>query len=102
MHPATAVLAVVMLATVGVASARDRESIPSDMAFLPDLSGCWEEAGWGAVTLHLSADGRGYEGIHTGTYGKDVGRLSLSFSRRSGAFEGSWSEGTYRFGRVSV
>jgi hypothetical protein len=72
------------------------------MTFLPDLAGRWEDSGWGVVTLRLSDDGRSYEGTYTGTYGKDVGRLSLSFSRQSGAFEGTWSEGKYRFGRLTL
>jgi hypothetical protein len=102
MRATTAAFALVMLVSVGAASARDREPIPSDMAFLPELSGRWQDAEWGIVTLRLSADGRGYEGTYTATHGKDVGRLSLSFSQRSGVFEGTWSEGKYRFGGLSV
>jgi hypothetical protein len=103
MRATTAALAVVLLASAGAAPARDREPIPSEMAFLPDLGGQWQDqTDWGTVTLRPTADGRGYEGTYSGTYGKDVGRLSLSFRRRLGDFEGTWSEGTYRFGRLSV
>jgi hypothetical protein len=103
MRATTAALAVVLLASAGTAPARDREPIPSEMAFSPDLAGQWrDETDWGTVTLRPTADGLGFEGTYSGTYGKDVGRLSLSFSQRSGAFEGTWSEGTYRFGRLSV
>jgi hypothetical protein len=72
------------------------------MTFLPDLVGRWENPDWGVVTLRRSDDGRGYEGTYTATFGKDVGRLSLSYSQRSGAFEGTWSEGKYRFGRLTL
>ena len=102
MRLSTASLAVVMLASAGTTSARDHQPLPSDMVFLPDLGGRWEEPDWGVVTLRLSDDGRGYEGTYTATFGKDVGRLSLSFSERSGAFEGTWSEGKFRFGRLTV
>jgi hypothetical protein len=67
---------------------------------MPDLSGGWSGADWGVVTLRRA--GEGFEGTYTGTYGKDVGRIRLWFSSRSGTFEGVWSEGRYRFGRVSV
>jgi hypothetical protein len=103
MRATAASLAVVLLVSSGGAPARDREPIPSEMAFLPDLGGQWQdETDWGKVTLRPTADGRGFEGTYSGTYGKDVGRLCLSFRRRSGDFEGTWSEGTYRFGRMSV
>ena len=102
MRLSTASLAVVMLASAATTSARDHQPLPSDMVFLPDLGGRWEEPDWGVVTLRLSDDGRGYEGTYTATFGMDVGRLSLSFSQRSGAFEGTWSEGKFRFGRLTV
>jgi hypothetical protein len=102
MRRTTAALALIILVSVGAASANDREPISSEMAFLPDLAGRWEEPNWGVVTLRLSDDGRGYEGTYSSTFGKDVGRLSVSFSRRSGVFEGTWSEGTYRFGRLAL
>ncbi len=73
---------------------------PVDLTVAPDLSGTWEGKGWGTVTLRRT-DG-GYEGTYTDTYGKDTGRISLRWSRRSGGFEGAWSEGKYRFGRLSV
>jgi hypothetical protein len=102
MRTTAATLAVVLLASVGTATARDREPVPSEMAFLPDISGRWEDALWGTVTLRLTDDGRAFEGTYSLTFGKDVGRLFLSYSPRSELFEGTWSEGTYRFGRVSV
>jgi hypothetical protein len=102
MRAAAAALALLVLAFAGALPARPPERPASDMVFVPDLGGGWEGAGWGTVALRPTADGRGYEGTYDGTYGKDVGRLSLSFSPRSGAFEGTWSEGKYRFGRLSV
>src|SRR5689334_11425688 len=102
MRPSAVALALVVLTSVGSAPARDCEPIPSVMVFLPDLSGRWEQPDWGVVTLRLSDDGRRYEGTYSATFGKDVGRLSLSFSQKSGTFEGTWSEGKYRFGRLTV
>jgi hypothetical protein len=102
MRTATAALALLLLAFAEALPARPPERPSSDIVFVPDLGGRWEEPNWGTVTLRPTADGRGYEGTYSFTFGKDVGRLSLSYNPRSGAFEGKWNEGTYRFGRVSV
>jgi hypothetical protein len=93
--------ALLLVAPAGALSLADSGAARPDAAVMPDLSGRWEGRGWGAVTLRR-APGGGYEGTYTDTYGKGVGRLRLWFSPRSGAFEGTWGEGRYRYGRLSV
>lgn len=102
MRATTAALTLIVLAYTGASVARPPERIPSDMVFVPGLGGSWEEPNWGTVILRPTANARGYEGTYSSTFGKDVGRLSVSYNPRSRTFEGTWNEGKYRFGRVSV
>ncbi len=68
----------------------------------PDLSGTWRgRPGWGTVILE-PRDGGGFEGTYSDTYGRDVGRIELSWDARRGKFKGLWSEGAYRFGELTV
>jgi hypothetical protein len=67
----------------------------------PDLSGRRHGAGWGIVELERTHDG-GYDGTYSSTYGQAEGRIRLDWSPRTGRYEGTWSEGTFRFGKVSV
>jgi RNA polymerase sigma factor (sigma-70 family) len=68
---------------------------------VPDLTGVWHDDDWG--TVKLTAAGKGvYEGTYSGTFGKDVGKIRVVWSADSKQFEGTWSEGTYRFGRLSL
>jgi hypothetical protein len=96
-----ATLLLVAAAAMGSVAVADSGVPRAGAPLLPDLSGRWRGVWWGAVTLRRVA-GDSYAGTYTDTYGKDVGRLWLWYSRRSGAFEGFWSEGAYRFGRLAV
>jgi hypothetical protein len=69
---------------------------------LPDLSGTWQGgSGWGTVVLRRTKDAA-FAGTYTDTFGKDVGRMSLRWSSASRRYEGTWSEGKYRFGRIAL
>jgi hypothetical protein len=67
----------------------------------PDLEGIWHGSGWGSVQLERTGPGA-FQGTYTSTYGKDVGRISLSWNPGAGRYEGTWGEGAYRHGRVWV
>lgn len=68
---------------------------------LPTLAGTWRGTDWGTVTLkQVSANT--YEGTYTDTYGTAVGRIKLAWSQESKRFDGTWGEGTYRHGTISV
>lgn len=65
----------------------------------PDLKGTWQGSVWGKVTL-ARAGPESFEGTYSSTYGKNAGRLSLSWNARTRQYEGTWAEGTYRHGQV--
>ncbi len=66
------------------------------------LAGRWTGGGgWGVVVLERRPSG-GFEGTYSSTYGRDVGRITLQWIPERGHYEGEWSEGTYRFGKVIV
>jgi hypothetical protein len=88
-----------LVATCAV-SWTDSGSGRADATILPDLSGTWKDTEWGTVILARSGDA--FAGTYTATHSKDIGRVRLWFSRRSGTFEGVWWEGRYRSGRLSV
>lgn len=70
-------------------------------AALPDLAGTWQGDDWGTVVLR-PAKGGGFEGTYSDTFGKDTGRMAVRWSAASRRYEGTWSEGTYRFGRIAL
>jgi RNA polymerase sigma factor (sigma-70 family) len=70
-------------------------------AALHDLAGAWQGDDWGTVVLRPAKDG-GFEGTYSDTFGKDVGRIAVRWSTASRRYEGTWSEGTYRFGRIAL
>jgi hypothetical protein len=94
-----ALLVSALVATCAVSLA-DSGSGRVDATIIPDLSGTWESTEWGTVILAHSGDA--FEGTYTATHSKDIGRVRLWFSSRSGTFEGIWWEGRYRFGRLSI
>jgi len=67
----------------------------------PDLEGIWHGSGWGSVRLERTGPGI-FQGTYTSTYGRYVGRISLSWNPGAGRYEGTWGEGAYRHGRVWV
>jgi hypothetical protein len=67
----------------------------------PDLSGQWAGSDWGVVEL-VESEAGSFEGTYSSTFGKHASRIELVWSPRSRRYEGTWSEGTYRFGRVSI
>ena len=74
---------------------------PLSMAFAPDLTGTWRDDGdWGNVVLRRSGEGA-FEGTYSSTYGRDVGRIRISWQPGSRRYAGTWGEATYRFGRLS-
>jgi RNA polymerase sigma factor (sigma-70 family) len=68
---------------------------------IPDLSGSWQGDGWGTVVLRPGKKGA-FEGDYTDTFGKDVGRIAVQWSAASRRYEGTWSEGKFRFGRIAL
>lgn len=79
----------------------ERPALPSAELKLPSLSGTWQGMDWGIVTLKQVAANT-YEGTYTDTYRTAVGRIKLAWSAESGRFDGTWGEGTYRHGTISV
>ncbi|MGI8977829.1 MAG: protein kinase domain-containing protein [Pirellulaceae bacterium] len=67
----------------------------------PDISGQWTGEGWGQVELKKQDDGA-YDGTYNDTFGKEVGKLQLQWSRMERRFNGKWQEGKDRFGKISV
>jgi RNA polymerase sigma factor (sigma-70 family) len=67
----------------------------------PDLGGTWQGDGWGAVVL-FRTDRGDFAGTYTDTYGKDVGRIAVRWTSASRQYEGTWSEGKFRFGRIAL
>jgi len=68
---------------------------------MPDLSGTWYGNEWGTVVLQSTKNGE-FEGTYSDTFGKDVGRIAVRWSTASRRYEGSWSEGKFRFGRIAL
>ena len=68
---------------------------------LPDLAGTWQGDDWGKVVLRRAQDG-GFEGTYSSTFGKAEGRIAVRWAAASRRYEGTWSEGTYRFGRIAL
>lgn len=67
----------------------------------PDISGDWHGDGWGNVQLK-SETPRIYRGTYRGSDKKRLGDIELKWSRIERRFNGTWSEGTDRFGQLSV
>jgi RNA polymerase sigma factor (sigma-70 family) len=68
---------------------------------VPDLCGTWQGDGWGTVVLRRAKEAR-FEGTYTDTFGKDVGRIAVRWTRESRRYEGTWGEGRFRFGRIAL
>jgi hypothetical protein len=69
---------------------------------MPDVSGTWQGEGWGTVVLRPTKIKGTLVGTYTDTFGKDVGRIAVRWSAGSRRYEGTWSEGKYRFGRIAL
>jgi hypothetical protein len=103
-----AVVAVVLLLGVVVVTAAASGQrplvtpgeVPAEQR-VPDLSGTWTGDEWGTVVLQQTKDG-GFDGTYTDTFGKDVGRISVRWTPASRRFEGTWSEGRFRFGHIAL
>ncbi len=70
-----------------------------------DISGEWtaegEGDGWGKVVLRKTGPNE-YAGTFTDTTGKEPGKIELKWSRIERRYNGTWSEGDDRFGKLSV
>jgi uncharacterized protein (TIGR03067 family) len=70
-----------------------------------DISGEWtgegEGEGWGRVVLRRTGPTE-YAGTYTDTIGKEPGKIELKWSRIERRYNGAWSEGADRFGKLSV
>jgi hypothetical protein len=66
-----------------------------------DISGEWTGDDWGQVILKKSGAGQ-YTGTYTDTYGKEPGKIELNWSRIERRYNGAWSEGKDRIGKISV
>jgi hypothetical protein len=97
-HMRVAFLLAAMLAPAVIAADASK---PTSGA-VPDLSGHWESARWGAVTLTRSSTGDGWVGTYSNTHSRKPGNVSLRYSPSTGHIEGTWSDGSLRFGRVTL
>lgn len=68
---------------------------------MPDPSGAWHGDDWGTVDLRAAKEG-GFAGTYSDTFGKDVGRIAVKWAPASRRYEGAWSEGKFRFGRIAL
>ena len=66
-----------------------------------DISGEWTGEGWNQVTLKQVGAAE-YTGTYTDTFGKEPGKIELKWSRIERRYNGKWSEGKDRFGKISV
>jgi serine/threonine-protein kinase len=67
----------------------------------PEIAGRWSGEEWGEVMLERTGDGA-YAGTYRDTFGAEPGNIQLKWSRIERRFNGTWSEGTDRFGEISV
>lgn len=67
----------------------------------PDIAGTWSGEGWGNVVLTEQAPAK-YTGTYTDTFNEEVGKIEVKWSRIERRFNGTWSEGEDRFGRISL
>jgi serine/threonine-protein kinase len=69
----------------------------------PDIAGRWHGEGWGDVVLSATNDGTGeYTGTYTDTPEGRPGAIELQWSRIERRYNGTWHEGTERFGEISL
>ena len=89
-----------LAACATLAASPDKSTVHSHV--LPNLTGIWESARWGTVTLTRSAGGDAWVGTYSNTHSGKLGHVSLRYAPSSGNIEGTWSDGTNRFGRVTL
>jgi tRNA A-37 threonylcarbamoyl transferase component Bud32 len=66
-----------------------------------EISGEWSGEDWARVVLRQTSPSE-YAGTYTGTFGKKPGKIELKWSRIERRYNGTWSEGEDRFGKLSV
>jgi serine/threonine protein kinase len=66
-----------------------------------DISGQWTGDDWGKVTLTKTGAAK-YTGTYTDVFGPEPGKIELKWSRIERRYNGTWSEGKDRFGKLSV
>jgi tRNA A-37 threonylcarbamoyl transferase component Bud32 len=89
------IAAILLVATGGIAAFIMLTGEPSD------ISGEWTGDGWGKVVLHRTGPTE-YAATYTDTVGKEPGKIELKWSRIERRYNGAWSEGKDRFGKISV
>jgi hypothetical protein len=69
----------------------------------PDIAGKWQGDEWGQVVLAQTASDE-YTGTYSDTVAKEKGpgKINLKWSRIERRFNGTWSEGEDRFGKLSA
>ncbi|HSG70850.1 MAG TPA: protein kinase, partial [Planctomycetaceae bacterium] len=67
----------------------------------PDIAGTWTGDEWGTVVLEEKRPGQ-YEGTYTETVKDTPGTIRVRWSRIERRYNGTWSEGDDRFGKISV
>ncbi|MGO9107771.1 MAG: protein kinase domain-containing protein [Thermoguttaceae bacterium] len=67
----------------------------------PDISGEWSGEYWGHVALKKTNDAE-YTGSYSDTDTKHLGEIQVRWSRIERQFTGTWREGDFRFGDISV
>jgi hypothetical protein len=67
----------------------------------PDIAGNWSGEGWGQVALHAAGRSE-YAGSYLATESKQPGKIDVRWSRIERRFNGTWSEGKDRFGKISI
>jgi serine/threonine protein kinase len=66
-----------------------------------DISGQWTGDRWRNVVLEKTGP-HSYTGTYTDTFGNEPGKIELKWSRIERRYNGTWSEGKDRFGKISV
>ncbi|WP_425617748.1 protein kinase [Anatilimnocola sp. NA78] len=67
----------------------------------PDIAGPWSGEDWGQITI-TQRDSGAYSGTYTETVAQDRGQFEVKWSRIERRFNGTWHEGTNRFGELSL
>ncbi len=67
----------------------------------PDIAGEWTGKDWGSVVLKQS-DGGEITGTYTDVFGNEPGKIEMKWSRIERRFNGNWSEGKDRYGKISI
>jgi tRNA A-37 threonylcarbamoyl transferase component Bud32 len=66
-----------------------------------DISGAWTGDDWANIVLQRTGPAE-YSGTYSDALGKEPGKIALKWSRIERRYNGTWSDGQMRFGKISV